>query len=74
MDTTVVSVIITIAASIAGFLVSYLISSKTGKQQVLAAETRAKEIIEDAQKNSENILREKMIEVWNQVPDDAPAG
>jgi ribonuclease Y len=67
MDTTVISVIITIAASIAGFLVSYLISSKTGKQQVLAAETRAREIIEDAQKHSDSILREKMIEVKDEM-------
>ncbi len=67
MDTTVVSVIITIAASIAGFVVGYLISSKTGKQQVAAAESRAKEIIEDAQKDAENILREKMLELKDEM-------
>jgi len=67
MDTTVVSVIITIAASIAGFVVGYLISSNTGKQQVAAAESRAKEIIEDAQKDAENILREKMLELKDEM-------
>jgi ribonuclease Y len=62
MDETTI-LIVTIVGAIAGFVVGYFISVRTGKQQIQAAETRAKEIIEDAQKEAENTRREKMLEV-----------
>lgn len=61
MDT--IAIIITIVASIAGFVVGYFISVRSGKQQISLAETRAKEIVEDAQKDAENIKREKLLEL-----------
>ncbi len=61
MDT--LALIITIVASIAGFVVGYLVSTKSIKQQIQAAEERASEIVADAQKEAENLKREKLLEV-----------
>lgn len=55
--------IIAFLAAVAGFAVGYIISIKSGKQQLAAAEKRAGEIIEDAKKESENLKREKLLEV-----------
>ncbi|MDB5034581.1 MAG: 2,3-cyclic-nucleotide 2-phosphodiesterase [Chlorobi bacterium] len=64
MDSIIILVIITVVAAVAGFVAGYFISvNKTGTERVRAADARAKEIIEDAQKDSENVLREKMLEV-----------
>jgi ribonuclease Y len=64
MDSIIILVIITVVAAVAGFVAGYFISvNKTGTERVRTAEARAKEIIEDAQKDSENVLREKMLEV-----------
>jgi ribonuclease Y len=61
MDTS--ALLIVIVASIAGFVVGYFISTKSGKTQIQAAEARAREIIEDAQKDVDNLKREKLLEV-----------
>ena len=61
MDTS--DLVIVILAAIAGFAVSYFIGVKSSKTQIQVAETRAKEIIDDAQKESENLKREKLLEV-----------
>jgi ribonuclease Y len=61
MDTS--ALVIVILAAIAGFAVSYFIGVKSSKTQIQVAETRAKEIIDDAQKESENLKREKLLEV-----------
>jgi ribonuclease Y len=61
MDT--IAIIITIVASIAGFVVGYVISIRSGKQQIALAENRAKDIMEDAQKDAENVMREKLLEL-----------
>lgn len=61
MDT--LAVIITAAASIAGFAIGYLISIKSGKQQLMLAESRAKEVLEDARKDAETLKREKLLEL-----------
>lgn len=61
MDIT--AIIITIAASIAGFVVGYFISVRTGKQQIQLAEQRAREIVEDAGRDAENLKREKLLEL-----------
>ncbi|MEO5928364.1 MAG: ribonuclease Y [Candidatus Kapaibacterium sp.] len=64
MDSIIILVIITVVAAVAGFVAGYFISvNKTGTERVRTADARAKEIIEDAQKDSENVLREKMLEV-----------
>ena len=65
MDT--IAVIITIVASIAGFVVSYIIGIRSGKQQLKLAETRAQSIVEDAQKDAENIKREKLLELKDET-------
>src|SRR5687767_7664944 len=55
--------IIAFVSAIAGFATGYIISLKSAKQQLLAAEKRAGEIIEDAGKDAENLKREKLLEV-----------
>jgi ribonuclease Y len=44
-------------------VVGYFVSLKSGKTQIQVAETRAKEIVEDAHKDAENLKREKLLEV-----------
>jgi ribonuclease Y len=61
MDT--LPVIIVIVASIAGLGIGYFVSLKLGKTQIAAAEARAKEIVEDAKRDAENLKREKLLEV-----------
>ncbi|MBS1911625.1 MAG: ribonuclease Y [Bacteroidetes bacterium] len=61
MDT--IGIIITVVASIAGFVVGYFISVKSGKQHITMAETRARQIAEDAEKQAENLKREKLLEL-----------
>ncbi len=62
MDTTL-SVSIVILAAIVAFAVGYLISIKTGKQQIKAAEERAGELLSDAQNRAETLKQEKLLEV-----------
>jgi len=62
MDTTT-TLIITVVAAIVGLAVGYLISIRIGKQQIAVAETRAGEIVQDAQNKAENLKQEKLLEV-----------
>ncbi len=61
MDTS--AIIITIAASVVGFVVAYIISTRLGKQRLALAEQRANELIADAQKDGETLKREKLLEL-----------
>lgn len=61
MDT--LALIITIVASIAGFAVGYYASVRASRQQIKDAQDRASEIVADAQKDAENLKREKLLEV-----------
>lgn len=61
MDTT--AFIITIAASIIGLVAGYFVSVRFGKQQISVAENRAREIVADAERDTENLKREKLLEV-----------
>jgi ribonuclease Y len=45
------------------FFLGWYLNSKKGKKSLLAAEERAKQIINDAQKESQNLKREKLLEV-----------
>lgn len=45
------------------FYLGWLFNSKVGKKSIVSAEERAKQIIEDAKKESNNLKREKLIEV-----------
>jgi ribonuclease Y len=65
MDIT--AVIIIIAGLILGFVVGYVVSVRIGKQQIAVAETRAREIGEDAERDAENLKREKLLEVKDEL-------
>ncbi len=45
------------------FYLGWVLNSRVGKKSVSSAEERAKKIIEDAQKESNNLKREKLLEV-----------
>lgn len=45
------------------FFLGWVFNSKVGKKSLLAAEERAKQIINDAQKETQNLKREKLLEV-----------
>jgi ribonuclease Y len=45
------------------FYLGWLINSKIGKKSIVSSEERAKQIISDAQKEANNIKREKLLEV-----------
>lgn len=45
------------------FYLGWLFNSKVGKKSIVSAEERAKQIIADAQKESNNLKREKLLEV-----------
>lgn len=56
------TLLIVLAASILGFVLSYFIATKSTKQQLTNAEERAQEIINDAQQKAENLKQEKLLE------------
>ena len=45
------------------FYFGWMFNSKSGKKSLLSAEEKAKQIIADAQKESNNLKREKLLEV-----------
>jgi ribonuclease Y len=45
------------------FYLGWLFNSKVGKKSIVSAESRAKQIITDAEKEAHNIKREKLLEV-----------
>lgn len=56
------TLLIVLAASILGFVLSYFIATKSTKQQLTNAEERAQEIISDAQQKAEILKQEKLLE------------
>jgi len=58
----VLIVIIVVLAGIA-FASGWILNAKTGQNKITSAEERAKKIIEDAEKESQAIKREKLLEV-----------
>ena len=56
------TLLIVLAASILGFVLSYFIATKSTKQQLTNAEERAQEIINDAQQKAEILKQEKLLE------------
>ena len=52
-----------IVLSILFFFLGWMINSKSGKNSKVVAEEKAKQIIADAQKEANNIKREKLLEV-----------
>lgn len=45
------------------FYLGWLFNSRIGKKSIVSAEERAKQIIADAQKEANNLKREKLLEV-----------
>lgn len=56
-------IIATIAGLIIGFVVSFFLANKIAKTKTNEAETRAKAIIDNAEKAAANLKKEKMLEV-----------
>ena len=56
------TLLIVLAASILGFVLSYFIATKSTKQKLTNAEERAQEIINDAQQKAEILKQEKLLE------------
>jgi len=65
--TTIVLIIALLIGLVAGYLVSYLLSTRVAKQMVRAAEERAKTIVEDAERDGENLKREKILEAKDEA-------
>jgi ribonucrease Y len=45
------------------FFLGWILNTKLGKKSLSASEEKAKQIISDAQKESQNLKREKLLEV-----------
>lgn len=56
------TVIIYILILIVGYFLGFLLNRNFGKNRILSVEKEAKRIIEDAEKNSESIKKEKLLE------------
>ena len=56
-----------IVGLIAGFVVSYLLTSKVYKNKENEAETKAKTILSNAEKSLENLKKEKMLEIKEEL-------
>lgn len=61
LDVILIFIIVGIAAI--AFASGWLLNSKTGQNKITSAEERSKKIIEDAEKESQSIKREKLLEV-----------
>lgn len=55
--------IITVATAVLAFILGWLINSKIGKNNVVVAKEKAQKIVEEAEKESKHIKREKLLEV-----------
>jgi ribonuclease Y len=60
-------IIATIAGLISGFTVSFLLANRVIKNKESEAKVRAKSIITDAEKKAENIQKEKLIEIKEEI-------
>ncbi len=56
-------ILFSVVGLIIGFIVSYMIGSKTAASKIKDAEENVKSIIKDAEKESDNIKKEKLLEV-----------
>jgi len=65
MDTTqiILMVVVPLVGLIAGFLIGNKIGSRAAREQLAGAETRARELVEDAVRDAENLKRERLLEV-----------
>jgi ribonucrease Y len=63
MDDQLLLIIVAIIFVVIFFYLGWMLNSRIGKNSKVAAEERAKLIIEDAQKEANNIKREKLLEV-----------
>jgi ribonuclease Y len=61
------AVIFNIVGPVIGLVIGYLVSVRIGKQQIAVAENRAREIAEDAERDAENLKREKLLEVKDEL-------
>jgi ribonuclease Y len=59
----VIVLIIVVVVAVLSFLLGWLINSKIGKNSIVNANDQAKKILEDAEKESKHIKREKLLEV-----------
>jgi ribonuclease Y len=63
MHLDVILIIIIVGIAAIAFASGWLLNSKTGQNKITSAEERSKKIIEDAEKESQSIKREKLLEV-----------
>lgn len=67
------SLIVAIVVALSGFAISFFIGKKVVSTKILEAELKAKSIIVDAEKEGENVKKEKLREVkdeWHQKKQD----
>jgi ribonuclease Y len=56
-------IVLAIVLVVVFFYLGWMLNSKVGKKSIASADERAKQIIDDAQKESNNLKREKLLEV-----------
>jgi ribonuclease Y len=56
-------IVLAVVLVVVFFYLGWMFNSKLGKKSIASAEERAKQIIDDAQKESNNLKREKLLEV-----------
>jgi ribonuclease Y len=56
-------ILIAVIFTVIGFGIGWVINSKIGKNSIAAAEEKGKKILEDAEKEANNLKREKLLEV-----------
>ncbi|MDR0926246.1 MAG: ribonuclease Y [Ignavibacteria bacterium] len=64
---TTTTIIATLAAIIIGFVVSFFLSNKIAKSKETESIERGKSILADAEKNAENVKKEKLIELKEEI-------
>ncbi|HVK38250.1 MAG TPA: ribonuclease Y [Candidatus Kapabacteria bacterium] len=65
MDST--AVIFNIVGPLVGLAIGYFISARIGKQQIAVAEARSRAMLEDAERDSEALKREKLLEAKDEL-------
>jgi ribonuclease Y len=62
-----ITIIATIAGLIIGFIVSFFLANKMAKTKISEAEVRTKDMIADAEKAANNLKKEKLLEVKEEL-------
>ncbi len=62
-NNTLIVIVIPIVVAVIAFILGWVLHSKIGKNKIATANETAKKIIEDAEKESKNLKREKLLEV-----------